>query len=148
MKRLLHLFGVKENSTVDISTKKIFCQQLIIERSRTHRSGRRFSVLVFNLKALRLKKKNVVRMIDTINCQIHNYDHIGWCGRKKIGVILPYTSAKEAKEFFKNIMDSFNNVRQKSKYTIITYPPEKNYLKKNQERLQSNLSMTNAKYSA
>ena len=136
MRRLLHLFGTKENSTVDISTKKIFCQQLKIERSRTHRNGHGFSVVVFNLRELRLKKKNVVRMIDTINSQIHDYDHIGWYGRKKIGVILPYTSSKEAKEFFKNIMDSFNNVRQASKYTLVTYPPE---MKPSEEKLEEYL---------
>lgn len=119
------MFGAKENSTVNISTKKTFCQQLKIERSRTHRNGHGFVVVVFNLRKLRLKKKNVIRMIDTINSQINDYDHIGWYGRKKVGVILPYTSSKEAKDFFENIMDSFNNVRQESKYTLVTYPPER-----------------------
>ena len=124
MRRLLHLFGAKENSTVDISTKKTFFQQLKLERSRTHRNGIGFSLVVFNLRELRLKKKNVVRMIDTINSQIHDYDFIGWYSRKKIGVILPYTTSNEAKNFFENIMNSFNNVRHESKYTLVTYPPE------------------------
>jgi len=77
-------------------------------------------------------------MIDTINSQIHDYDHIGWYGRKKVGVILPYTSSKEAKDFFENIMDSFNNVRQESKYTLVTYPPErKSSEKKSEEYLMT-----------
>ena len=134
--RILHLFGAKEISTVDISTKKTFYQQLKIERSRTHRNGHGFSLVVFNLRGLRLKKKNVVRMIDTINSQIHDYDHIGWYGRKKVGVILPYTSSKEAKDFFENIMDSFNNVRQESKYTLVTYPPERKPSDKKSEEYQ------------
>jgi len=138
MMRILHLFGAKEISTVDISTKKTFYQQLKIERSRTHRNGHGFSLVVFNLRELRLKNKNVVRMIDTINSQIHDYDHIGWYGRKKVGVILPYTSSKEAKDFFENIMDSFNNVRQESKYTLVTYPPErKSSEKKSEEYLMT-----------
>jgi hypothetical protein len=136
MKPIVHLFGAKKNSTVDISTKKTFCQQLKLERSRTHRNGIGFSVVVFNLKALRLKRENVVKMIHAINCQIHDYDHIGWYGRNKIGVILPYASSKEAKEFSKNIINPLHNVRQESKYTLLTYPPEKIHLKKNQRNIE------------
>ena len=110
---------------VEISSENEFRRQLKIERSRAHRNGHVFSVVVFDLRALRLKKKNAGSIVDLINGQLHDYDHIGWYSRNKIGVILPYTSAKEAKEFSKNITDSFHNVRQEWKYTLISFPPKK-----------------------
>ncbi|MBW2218524.1 MAG: hypothetical protein JRF40_03375 [Deltaproteobacteria bacterium] len=78
MKRFHHLFGTKEDSTIDINSEKIFYRQLKIERSRTHRNGHVFSVVVFDLRDVRLNKKNVGRMIKTISSQIHDYDYIGW----------------------------------------------------------------------
>jgi len=140
MKRFYNLFGVKEDSTVFISSKKTFLQKLKIERSRAHRNGHVFSVVVFDLNALQLKNKNAGRIINVINRQVHDYDHIGWYGRKKIGVILPYTSAKEAKDFSNKINDSFNNIPQEWKYTLISYPPKKNQLKKNKMNISEQLN--------
>jgi GGDEF domain-containing protein len=125
MKRFYHLLGAKQDSMLGISSENEFRRKLKIERSRAHRNGHVFSVVVFDLGALQLKKKNAGSIVDLINCNMHDYDHIGWYGRKKIGVILPYTSAEEAKEFSRNITDSFNHVRQEWKYTLISFPPKK-----------------------
>ena len=125
MKRFYHLLGTKRDSMLDISSQNEFRRKLKLERSRAHRNGHVFSVVVFDLRALRLKKKNADSIGDLINCKMHDYDHIGWYGRNKIGVILPYTSAKEAKEFSKNITDSFHHVQQEWKYTLISFPPKR-----------------------
>lgn len=63
-------------------------------------------------------------MIKTIKSRIRDIDYIGWYSQKKVGVILPYTSAKGAKEFLKNIIQSIDNAQKESKYNLITYPPE------------------------
>jgi len=124
-KRFHRLFGAKEDSTVDINSEKTFYQKLKIERSRTHRSGHGFSLVVFDLEELRSSQKDVGRLIKTINSRIRDIDQIGWYEKKRIGVVLPYTSAKGAKEFSKKIINLIDDFQKESKYTLITYPPEK-----------------------
>ena len=125
MKQLHRLFRSKKDSTLEISSEKIFHQKLKIERSRTHRNGHEFSVVIFDLEELQLSKKNVETMIKTIQSRIRDIDHMGWYDKNRIGVILPYTSAKGAKEFSNNIIKSIDDAKKESKYNLITYPPEK-----------------------
>jgi len=124
MKQLHRLFRSKKDSTLEISSKNIFHQKLKIERSRTHRNGHEFSVVIFDLEELQLIKKNVETMIKTIQNRIRDIDHMGWYDKNRIGVILPYTSAKGAKEFSNNIIKCIDDAKKESKYNLITYPPE------------------------
>jgi len=130
LKRFHRLFGAKKNSTVDISSEKIFHQQLKIERSRTHRNGHEFSVVIFDLEELQLKK-NIEPMIKTIKSRVRNIDHMGWYDKKRIGVILPYTSSKGANEFSKSIIKSVDGDRRESTFDLITYPHENKSFEQN-----------------
>jgi PleD family two-component response regulator len=125
MKKLHRLFRSKKDSTLEISSEKIFHQKLKIERSRTHRNGHEFSVVIFDLEELQLSKKNIETMIETIKSRIRDIDHLGWYDKNRVGVILPYTSAKGAKEFSNNIIKCIDDAKKESKYNLITYPPEK-----------------------
>jgi PleD family two-component response regulator len=124
MKQFNRLFAVKEDSLADICNEKTFHRQLKIERSRAHRNGHVFSLVVFDLKEIRFKKKYADRMMNTVLTRMADYDRMGWYDKNKLGVILPYASAKEANVFSKNIIYSFTNARKETRYTIITYPPE------------------------
>jgi len=122
---LLHrIFGAKEDSTAAISSEKVFHEKLKIERSRTHRNGHEFSLVVFDLGGLPVDTIKQNKVVQTISGRIRGIDYIGWYNQNKLGVILPYTSAKGAKEFSKNIIFSIDNVRKEAKYTVVTYPPE------------------------
>lgn len=136
MKRFHYLFRAKENYLVDISSENIFHQKLKIERSRTHRNGHVFSLVVFDLGELPLDTMKQNKVVQTISGRVRDIDYIGWYSQKKVGVILPYTSATGAKEFSKNIVCSINNVRKEVKYTLFTYPPEK---KSEQNTIKPNL---------
>jgi len=133
MKRFHRLFGAKKNSTSDICSEKKFHQKLKIERSRTHRNGHEFTLTVFDLEEFELSEKNIGRVIKIIKSRIRDIDQIGWYGKKRIGVILPYTSAKGAKDFSKNIINEINDVKKESNYTLITYPREKKASREEQD---------------
>jgi PleD family two-component response regulator len=109
----------------NICSDKTFHQMLKIERSRTHRNGHEFTLIVFDIKALQVDHNTRDRVIETINNQARIIDQVGWYDWKRIGVILPYTSAEGAKEFSKKIIDSINFVHKETTYTMVTYPPKK-----------------------
>lgn len=136
MKRLSRLFGAKKDTTCGLCSERRFHQKLKVERSRTHRNGHEFSLVVFDLEELQLSQKNINRMIEIVHSRIRDIDQIGWYNKNKLGVILPYTSSKGANEFSKNIMTAVNDFKKQSKYTLITYPPEK---KPEKEKLEESL---------
>jgi len=133
MKRLSRLFGAKKDPTGSICSERQFHQKLKIERSRAHRNGHEFSLVVFDLEELQLSQKNINRMVAIIQKRIRDIDQVGWYNKKRLGVILPYTSSGGAKEFSQNIMTDVQDFKKQSKYTLITYPPEKKSGKEKQD---------------
>jgi GGDEF domain-containing protein len=120
------MFGIKEKVINNIiCSESEFRERLKIERSRTHRNCHEFSLVTFNLKSLKISREQTDKIIQKICSRIRDIDTIGWYDKDKIGVILPYTSAKGANEFAKKIIDSIKEKQQESKYSLITYPPEK-----------------------
>jgi len=132
MKRLSHLFGAKKDPAGSICSERQFHQKLKEERSRTHRNGHEFSLVVFDLEELQLSQKNISRMLEIIQKRIRDIDQLGWYNKNRLGVILPYTTSGGAKEFSKNIMADVQDFKKQSKYTLITYPPEKKSEKEKQ----------------
>lgn len=130
MKLLHRLFGIKEKSVNNICcSESEFREKLKIERSRTHRNSHEFSLVTFNLKSLQFNEEQTDQMIQKIYSRIRDIDTIGWYDKDKIGIILPYTAAKGANEFAKKIIDSIKENQEESKYSLITYPPEKKVIK-------------------
>ena len=131
MKKLYRLFKPDKIPTNDICSDKIFHQRLKVERSRTHRNGHAFTLIVFDIKNLQVNRDRRDRIIKTITNRTRDIDQVGWYDKKRIGAILPYTSAEDAKNFSKKIIDSINMLQKESKCTSITYPPKKNSRKNN-----------------
>ena len=102
-----------------------FREKLKIERSRTHRNTHEFSLVTFDIKTLHFTNSQTEELIEKISSRIRNIDTIGWYDKDKIGVILPYTAAKGANSFAKNIIEAIREYEIESQYALITYPPEK-----------------------
>ncbi|MFH2066639.1 MAG: hypothetical protein ABIK15_15685 [Pseudomonadota bacterium] len=133
MTLLNRILGLKEKAGSGVCcSEDEFRERLKIERSRTHRNSHEFSLVTFNLKSLQFNEEQTNQMIQKIYNRIRDIDTIGWYDKDKIGIILPYTAAKGANEFAKKIIDSIKENQQESKYSLITYPPEK---KVNKEEL-------------
>ena len=84
IKRLSRLFGAKEGSTGGIYSEQEFHRKLKIERSRTHRNGHEFSLVLFDLEELELPKRNINKVIEIIQKRTRDIDQIGWYSKKKL----------------------------------------------------------------
>ena len=92
------------------------------ERRRTQRTGKNFSIMVFNTKGSR----NIARHLVEVLCRrIRCYDDIGWISSEHLAVILPETSFETADAIAKKICTNGASQHIPAlNYMIFTYPED------------------------
>jgi lipopolysaccharide/colanic/teichoic acid biosynthesis glycosyltransferase len=109
--------------TQDVVPKRALCRDefrrnLEIERARTDRSEKPFSLIL--LEGRSLGCEDFSRLMDRLFTRLRMIDQIGWFDERRLGVVLPYTGATGA-------LAVANDIRhfgwpRKLVLTIYTYP--------------------------
>jgi hypothetical protein len=73
------------------------------ERARADRTDHQFSLIVIDLGFSDEKHHTTKGILENIFNRVRKIDEIGWYGRNRIGIILPYTSAQGALKFAENL---------------------------------------------
>jgi hypothetical protein len=116
----------------DIFSQKAFQKILHIERCRANRNAHQFSLIIFDLAADQEDKKFISSMVEKISSRVRDIDLIGWHDINKIGVVLPYTSARGAKKFINDIYSILIDSKPLPGCAVYTYPPDKQKAKDKQ----------------
>lgn len=119
-----------------IYAEKEFHRVLERERERANRNNHQFSLIVFDFELPVIDQAKTRIFLKKIIRRLRIIDEIGWYGAKRIGIILPYTSKKGARQLTESLSDIIDSSIQISTCTICTYPErcdaDKNKQKSNQ----------------
>ena len=92
------------------------------ERERADRNQHQFSLVLCDSEAFDTDNSITQRIIRIISHRVRNVDELGWYDEKRIGIILPYTSAEGASKLIENIFDSLDAEIPRPVCDIFTYP--------------------------
>ena len=88
----------------NICSEKIFMRIIDRERSRTDRSGKELSLVVFDVDE-KPKGKFIKSFIKILNTRARKIDKFGWLNEKQIGILLPSTSHEGGSKFVRAICE-------------------------------------------
>jgi exopolysaccharide biosynthesis polyprenyl glycosylphosphotransferase len=105
----------------EILHDSFFIEQLRIEKLRAHRSKSALSIILLTLEQKKTDKYiNGVEILNSVRAKIRVTDICGFANDKTIGVLLPDTDEKGAKEICEKLVHEIDN--PPFAFTISTYP--------------------------
>ena len=116
---------IKYKSLNGIKSRKDFYKIIANERERSNRNNHQVSLVVFNLDSFPDNGKERKQLIRNINDEKRSIDDIGWLRRHSVGVTLPYTSSRGAREFSVRVCRTLNFIMPDSFCYLFTYPLER-----------------------
>ena len=123
-KLTLPLKALKYKSLHGINSRKEFYKIIDRERERANRNNHKVSLLVFNLESFPDNGRERKLLIKNIIKEKRKVDEFGWYDKHSIGVILPYTSSRGAREFSVRLSRTLNFIMPDSFCFLYTYPLE------------------------
>jgi hypothetical protein len=120
----LPLKALKYKSLHGVNSRKEFYKIIDRERERANRNNHKVSLLVFNLESFPDNGKERKLLIKNIIKEKRKIDEFGWYDKHSIGVILPYTSSRGAREFSVRLSRTLNFIMPDSFCYLFTYPLE------------------------
>jgi len=102
--------------------EKEFFRIIENERERANRNKHQFSLIIFDLGMPGTDTNTKQNFLKKITQRVRLIDEIGRYGPKRVGIVLPYTSANGAREFADSLDDLLQTSIPISICTIYTYP--------------------------
>ena len=127
---------LKYKSLHGINSRKEFYKIIDRERERANRNNHKVSLLVFNLESFPDNSNERKLLIKNIIMEKRKVDELGWYDKHSIGVILPYTSSRGARQFSVRLSRTLNFIMPDSFCYLFTYPLED----KTDAELENNVS--------
>ncbi len=107
-----------------ISSKKEFSKIVDRERVRSDRTGREFSLIVFEVSGSKDSQSLLYYLSYILDQRVRCYDQIGRLDKSRLGVLLPETTHEGAHKLAADICSSIIPKALHPIYTIITYPSQ------------------------
>ena len=104
---------------------------LLRERARADRNDHEFSLIVFNISEKKRNKVFIADFFETLKYRLRSIDEVGWINEHQIGIVLPYTSAKNAMKVCEVLHDALKDDVIVQLDKIFTYPSLWPYKKDN-----------------
>lgn len=95
------------------------------ERARTDRTGREFSLVIFDMgSASNFDAADVgaVHLVHVLEPRVRATDEVGWCDEQRIGVVLPDTPSRGARKLAKGVCQAISATAKPPFCTVYTYP--------------------------
>ena len=105
-----------------VHSAREFASILNRERDRTDRTGREFSLVVFETGAGSRKSASVRNLVATLTQRIRSTDDIGWLKDGRIAVTLPHTTPDVAWKFIENVRRALGVIAPAPDCTVYAYP--------------------------
>lgn len=105
-----------------VCSPKEFLEILDCERSRSDRTGRGFSLVIFEVEKPKDAAALPPLLCSLLTRKVRCYDEIGWIDEQHIGAILPATPVEGALRFADNICRFMTPKECHPKYSVIVYP--------------------------
>ena len=118
------LKALKYKSLQGINSRKEFYRIIDRERDRANRNNHHVSLIVFNLQSFPDNGKERKLLIKNIIEQKRKVDELGWYDKHSVGVILPYTPSRGARQFSVRLSRTLNFIMPDSFCYLFTYPLE------------------------
>jgi len=99
-----------------------FRAMIMRERAGADRNQHVFSLLLFNIGDPEANSVGVQYLAHVVANRIRMPDEVGWFDKKRIGVLLPYTSTDGAQKLADDICQAIAAKASPPEYTIYTYP--------------------------
>ena len=113
---------VRGSRLSSIQPREQFRAIVMRERAGADRNQHVFSLLLFNIGDPEANRVAVQYLAHVVANRIRMPDEVGWFDDKRIGVLLPYTSADGAWKLAKDICQAIAAKASPPEYTIYTYP--------------------------
>jgi exopolysaccharide biosynthesis polyprenyl glycosylphosphotransferase len=104
----------------EIFQDSFFMEQLRLEKLRAHRSKSALSIILLTLNNQEKEDINGIEILNNVRAKIRATDICGFVNRKTIGVLLPDTEAKGAKEICEKLVQE--NKNSPFSFSLSTYP--------------------------
>ena len=91
------------------------------ERTRSDRSGNRFSLVVFDAEIFETQETNEHFLIKVLYTRIRPTDEVGWFDKAKVGVVLPDTPPLGARKLAEEICRKISVRMQPPTFNVYTY---------------------------
>ena len=106
------------------------------ERARADRTDHQFSLVVFDLGFTNDHQNENGLLLQKIFSRIRRIDEIGWHDRRRIGIILPYTSERGAQRFAESLCELMDPSMAECVFNLYTYGSDRTITNElNQEKI-------------
>ena len=112
---------LKTKITVKIYSEEEFRRIIDRERARADRTDHQFSLILLDLGFTNDHHNTNRLVLQKIYYRMRRIDEIGWYEPRRIGVILPYTSAQGAQKFAESLCNSFSPPMGECFLNVYTY---------------------------
>ena len=118
------VFKIREHisDVPDVYSESQFRAILKHEYACVNRNGHKFSLIVFDLDGLEHGNSAVNRLMFIFCSRLRRTDGVGWLGKRRIGVFLPFTDAQGARRVASEICSVSFVSGVVSDYSVCTYP--------------------------
>ena len=94
------------------------------ERARSDRTGRPFTMVVFQIPPDALSLRSIHRLALTALNRARITDDVGWFGNDSIAALLPETAVEGARTFARAVLAAMHSHLPDLRYTIYVYPSD------------------------
>lgn len=105
--------------------REVFRKIIDRERERANRSGKVFSLVVFELPDTSEKQKALFHLADDLSPRMRATDAAGWLDPQHVGILLPETDFGGAHIFANKVCQEILPAQLILNYEIFTYPSDK-----------------------
>ena len=92
------------------------------ERARSDRNGHQFSLITFDLGRPEVNSAYIQHLTHVFTSRIRSTDEAGWLDNRRIGVLLPYTSADGSWKLADDVCQAIATEASPPKCDVYTYP--------------------------
>ncbi|GJQ59822.1 MAG: hypothetical protein D8M57_11330 [Candidatus Scalindua sp. AMX11] len=117
------------------------------EQSRSDRSSHNFSMIVFEIEHIIKTQVFIDDLCYFLKSRLRSIDRVGWFTENQIGIVLPYTSAKNAARFAEVIQKSIKNRSDVIIVKVFAYPSIWPYNQQKDQRKTGFLMKVSTQYS-
>jgi len=114
----------EKRSLEGIYSVKEFHAVLEHECARSDRTGRRLSLIVFDIGDGHTDQTAARRLAHVLTQRIRSIDEVGWFDTWRLGVVLPDTPAEGARNLAQDICKKIANIKPSPVFKIYSYPSE------------------------
>ena len=128
--------SLKRNVAGAIYSEEEFRRIIDNERARADRTDHQFSLIVFDLGFTNGNQNKNGLLLQKIFSRIRRIDEIGWYDRRRIGIILPYTSERGAQRFAESLCELMDPSMAECVFNLYTYGSDRTITNElNQEKI-------------